>query len=229
MFSSPAIGSDGTIYVGTYYSPYGIYAINPSDGSIKWNYPISEQVWSSPAIGSDGTIYVGIFSGDPELYAIKPDGTLKWKTDFIAELIYNSPAIGSDGTIYVGTYHTEYETSGNFQIYAVNPNGTLKWKTNFIGFRMFSSPAIGSDGTIYVGTRSATQGELYAIYSSPGWTYATYESSMRAYANSNWPKFGQNNYNLRRVVSAPPRGDPEISKSLPIAKIMKILGLYPKE
>ena len=162
------------------------------------------------------------------------DGDLKWHTGQVGKAnigdgIVTSPAIGSDGTIYVGTYNIGYETSSNFQIYAVNPNGTLKWKTNFIGFRMFSSPAIGSDGTIYVGTYSATQGELYAIYSSPGWTYATYESSMRAYANSNWPKFGQNNYNLRRVVSAPPRGDPEISKSLPIAKIMKILGLYPKE
>jgi len=35
IYSSPAIGSDGTIYVGSYDS--NLYAINP-DGSLKWKY-----------------------------------------------------------------------------------------------------------------------------------------------------------------------------------------------
>ena len=97
IYSSPAIGSDGTIYVGS-YDNY-LYAINP-DGSLKWKYKTDHWIWSSPAIGSDGTIYVGSY--DNYLYAINPDGSLKWKykTD---EWIDSSPAIGSDGTIYVGS------------------------------------------------------------------------------------------------------------------------------
>ena len=57
--SSPAIGSDEIIYIGT-KNNY-LYAINP-DGSRKWRFKTGDFVTSSPAIGSDGTIYVG--SGD---------------------------------------------------------------------------------------------------------------------------------------------------------------------
>ncbi|MEM2089259.1 MAG: PQQ-binding-like beta-propeller repeat protein, partial [Thermoproteota archaeon] len=63
--SSPAIGYDGTIYVGS-HDNY-TYALNP-DGSLKWKYETEAWVDSSPAIGSDGTIYVG--SNDGGLYAI---------------------------------------------------------------------------------------------------------------------------------------------------------------
>ena len=54
--SSPAIGSDGTIYVGS--EDNNLYAMNP-DGSKKWAFRTGDDVKSSPAIGSDGTIYVG--------------------------------------------------------------------------------------------------------------------------------------------------------------------------
>ena len=64
--SSPAIGSDGTVYVGSFDN--NLYAIKP-DGSLKWKYAIGDAVVSSPAIGSDGTVYVG--SWDWNLYAIK--------------------------------------------------------------------------------------------------------------------------------------------------------------
>jgi len=63
--SSPAIGNDGTIYVGS--EDDNLYAIN-SDGSEKWKFTTSDPADSSPAIGSDGTIYVG--SGNDNLYAI---------------------------------------------------------------------------------------------------------------------------------------------------------------
>ena len=71
MRSSPAIGSDGTIYVGA--NDNYLYAINP-DGSRKWRFKTGDFVTSSPAIGSDGTIYVG--SGDNYLYAINSDGSI---------------------------------------------------------------------------------------------------------------------------------------------------------
>jgi len=71
VWSSPAIGSDGTIYVGSYDS--NLYVINP-DGSPKWSFTTEKEVWSSPTIGSDGTIYVG--SRDGNLYAIYGTGSL---------------------------------------------------------------------------------------------------------------------------------------------------------
>lgn len=74
--SSPAIGADGTIYVGS--CDDNLHAIN-ADGSLQWSYTTGYYVKSSPAIGADGTIYVG--SWDDDLYAINADGSLKWSYD----------------------------------------------------------------------------------------------------------------------------------------------------
>ena len=95
--TSPAIESDGTIYVGS--QDNNLYAINP-DGSQKWAFKTGNGVHGSPTIGSDGTIYVG--SWDQYLYAIKPDGKRKWRFR-AGDFVRSSPAIGSDGTLYVGS------------------------------------------------------------------------------------------------------------------------------
>ena len=69
VFSSPAIGSDGTVYVGSFDNK--LYAINGQSGDKLWEFETGDRVASSPAIGSDGTVYVG--SWDNKLYAIKTD------------------------------------------------------------------------------------------------------------------------------------------------------------
>ncbi len=148
--SSPAIGADGTIYVGCFTglvsSDSYLYAIAP-DGSEKWRFTTEIGVVSSPAIGADGTIYVG--SGDGNVYAIDPNGTEQWR--FATEgNVWSSPAIGADGTIYVGAYES--------RLYAIHPDGTMKWSFSTEG-SVHSSPAIGADGTIYV----SAGGEFYAI------------------------------------------------------------------
>ena len=65
--SSPAIGSDGTVYVGSDDSK--LYALNGKTGVKLWEFETGGYVQSSPAIGSDGMVYVG--SRDKKLYAIK--------------------------------------------------------------------------------------------------------------------------------------------------------------
>jgi len=163
--SSPAIGSDGTIYVGS--GDGNLYAIN-TDGSEKWAFDTGYALVGSPAIGSDGTIYVS--SGNSSFYAVNSDGTLKWEIvgDFQSD---SSPAIGTDGTIYIGC--------DLVKLCAVNSNGTQKWAfaTAFFG-QVYSSPAIGSDGTIYVGSGSnefTTSGNLYAVNpdGSQKWAFDT--------------------------------------------------------
>ena len=72
--SSPALGADGTIYVGS--RDNYLYAINP-DGSLGWRFETGDDIFSSPVLGADGTIYVG--SDDNYLYAINPDGSLRWR------------------------------------------------------------------------------------------------------------------------------------------------------
>jgi len=112
--SSPAIGPDGTIYIGSGNGT--LYAINPN-GTLKWKFTTEYGIESSPAIGPDGTIYIG--SDDNNLYAINPDGTLKWKFTTKGEII-SSHAIGSDGTIYIGL--------DDDNLYAINTYEILKYK-----------------------------------------------------------------------------------------------------
>ncbi len=64
-FSSPAIGANGTIYIGSW--DRNLYAINP-DGTQQWAFPTGARIDSSPTIGPNGAIYVG--SDDGNLYAI---------------------------------------------------------------------------------------------------------------------------------------------------------------
>ena len=69
VLSSPAIGSDGTVYVGSLDKK--LYALSGKTGDKLWEFETGDRVLSSPAIGSDGTVYVG--SNDNKLYAIKTD------------------------------------------------------------------------------------------------------------------------------------------------------------
>ena len=141
ILSSPAIGKDGTIYVGAqdgWDPPHGsIYAIYP-DGNIKWRFQTNQVVYSSPAIGADGTVYCGCH--DQNLYALNPDnGSVKWSFH-TGDWVRVSPSIADDGTIYI--------VSLDSYLYAINPNGTMKWK---ISVGAGTSPTIGQDGTIYCG------------------------------------------------------------------------------
>ena len=107
--SSPALGTDGTIYVGS--TDHKLYAIDPY-GKQKWSFTTGSAVKSSPAI-ANGTIYVG--SDDHKLYAISTDGREKWSFSTGSFIAFSSPMVGADGTIYVG--------SEDSKLYAINPDG----------------------------------------------------------------------------------------------------------
>ncbi len=113
LLSSPAIGPDGTIYVGGYYEIYGtLYAINPEDGSEKWHQPLTtdfnltaEAVVSTPAVAADGTVYVQT-NTNGLLFAVDPAGNILWTYPTSSSPPSggeSSPAIAPDGTVYVGT------------------------------------------------------------------------------------------------------------------------------
>ena len=69
VWSSPAIGPDGTVYFGS--DDNKVYALSGKTGDKLWEFETERDVTSSPAIGPDGTVYVG--SDDHWLYAIKTD------------------------------------------------------------------------------------------------------------------------------------------------------------
>ncbi len=141
VVSSPAVGGDGTVYVGS--DDGNVYALNGSTGSEIWNFTTGGDVhYSSPAVGGDGTVYIG--SVDGNVYALNgSDGSEIWNFT-TGDGVDSSPAIGADGTVYIG--------SEDNHVYALDGStGSEIW--NFTtGNDVRSSPAIGSDGTIYIGS-----------------------------------------------------------------------------
>ena len=71
VYSSPAIGSNGTVYVGSFDKK--LYAINGKTGDKLWEFKVGDNVENSPAIGPNGTVYFG--SWDKSLYAIETDSS----------------------------------------------------------------------------------------------------------------------------------------------------------
>lgn len=145
VFSSPAIGSDGTIYIGS--ANGRLYALRPN-GTAKWSFPTGAEIQSSPAIARDGTIYFG--SADGRVYALNPDGTKQW--DFLTgDVILCSPTLGADRTIYIGSRDRHY--------YALEPDGRLKWRFATGQYYTDMPAVIGPEGTILVSAR----GTIHAL------------------------------------------------------------------
>ncbi|MFN6790059.1 PQQ-binding-like beta-propeller repeat protein [Bacillus sp. TD11] len=147
LFSAPpAIGRDGTIYVGN--NNKKLYAFN-KNGSIKWVKDDVTDSNISPVIAEDGTIYVAY----GKLTALNPDGSIKWQVKDAQAA--HTPIIDSEGTIYVYTSKS---------ITAYNSNGSKKWESS----KMFegansgkNSMLMSKDGIIYT---LLSSGENYFLY-----------------------------------------------------------------
>ncbi len=174
--SSPAIGPEGTIYVGS--DDGNLYAVDPETGEEIWRFKTGDKIQSSPAVGPNGTIYVG--SLDSRFYAIKPNGDLKWSFN-IGDYIFSSPAIGPDGrVIYIG--------ASDGSLYAFNASGTLKWKFD-AGGKIASTPSIGHDGLEHVVYFGSTNRHVYAVAADNGDLKWAFPTDAEVYAS---PAIGKN-------------------------------------
>ncbi|MEM4229483.1 MAG: PQQ-binding-like beta-propeller repeat protein, partial [Thermoproteota archaeon] len=148
VYSSPSIGSDGTIYFGSYDSH--LYALNP-DGTLKWKYKTGDYVYSSPAIGSDGTIYFG--SGDGCLYAI---GLARASSTITCVLSSSSIAYG--GSVRI---------SGRISPPA-SATVTIQYSTDGEAWINLASVTSGDDGSYSYTWSSIPVGNYFVKASWPG-------------------------------------------------------------
>jgi outer membrane protein assembly factor BamB len=165
VLSSPAIGSDSTIYVG---SLFNILSATHPNGTLKWDYITQIRAGSSPAspaIGADGTIYIGGPPGTSDInrvFAINPDGSTKWiaiANDFIVPNL----VIGSTRTLYVAADNSQH-TAGT--LYAFGPRpvsfacplGQGFWNTH---------PDAWPVASLTLGSQTYSQTELLALLNTP--------------------------------------------------------------
>jgi len=200
IVQSPAIGLDGTIYIGTgehWTGPAsdGLYAIRP-DGTLKWKHNLGRPVHSSVALDTEDNLYflagnaVNDDSMDAVILSYDSSGSLRWTSEPIGWLYPIpftgfTPAIAADGTIYA---------CGRFSLFALDPGGKTKWKYDFplvdntastgtgqpAGSQR-SAPTLAEDGTIYINTaigsyaQTEVKGGLFAIYPDGNLKWRTYD------------------------------------------------------
>jgi outer membrane protein assembly factor BamB len=133
VYSSPAMGSDGTIYLGSTFS--GFQAIR-TDGTPRWTWGPGGTFLGSAAVNAAGNILAGAGG----LMSFSADGSTSWSAPIGSVLA--SPALDAGGRAYVGT------REGKFV--ALESTGEVAWQVD-LGAGITSSAAIGADGTIYVG------------------------------------------------------------------------------
>lgn len=152
IFSSPVVGGDGTIYIGS--ADRNFYALDPMTGEPKWSHPTGEIIDSSALLDDAGRVIFG--SGDGVLYALDATtGDELWTfeaDDPAVNLAFinwfeGNVAIGPDGTLLV--------PNDNFFIYAIDrEDGEVRWRFR-VRDQTWSLPAIDPDtGNIYIGNNN---------------------------------------------------------------------------
>lgn len=152
IWSSPAIGADGTVYFGS--DADRLCAVGPS-GEEKWRLSTAKpavkgdkveggryDVDTSPALLADGTVVVVCHA---DILAVRPDtGALAWSFDAgMGAKAFASPALGVDGTIYVGTQGDRF--------FALDAHGKPRWSLD-TGGDNDGTPAVADDGTVFFGS-----------------------------------------------------------------------------
>ncbi len=120
-YSSPAVGPvdsgpglTNMLYAG-HEKSNTVYAFNPYNGDILWEYNTGARVFSSPAL-TDDEVYIGSDNG--KLYAFdvwtNPADQVNWSWQ-LGDKVYSSPWVDTNGTVYVG--------SDDGKIYAIADRG----------------------------------------------------------------------------------------------------------
>ncbi|MBI2382991.1 MAG: PQQ-binding-like beta-propeller repeat protein [Gammaproteobacteria bacterium] len=172
IFSPPAIGGDGSIYVGS--ADRFFYALDRR-GGLRWKFETGEIIDSAAALtaaaANGGVEAVTFGSGDEYIYQLATaDGALLWKTR--AQNATSSTQLvnwweghvvhGRDGTLYAGN------TGG--AAYALKPDGGIKW-FHAVGNSVWGVAAEADDGSTYWASLDP-QNNVFALNAdgSPKWS-----------------------------------------------------------
>ncbi|MBN1535310.1 MAG: PQQ-like beta-propeller repeat protein [Anaerolineales bacterium] len=130
IVGSPAIGSNNTLYVGSFGSK--MFAINADNGEILWSFPTEAWVWSGP-VCKDNVLYFGDLNN--AFYALDAEnGKSLWQYPTDGPVV-GTPLVTED-TIYFGT---EIGT-----LYSLDFQGNLNWKKT-IDAKIYQSPVRSGD------------------------------------------------------------------------------------
>lgn len=146
IFSTPVIGADETIYVGS--ADKNFYAFDPLSGSQRWSYPTGECIDSAGCIAADGTVYFA--SCDAALYGLSPSGEERWRLNLFGNRRHFTPStiFWWEGNVVLGPNRLLYAGNDDFNFYAIEPGQGVRW-AYLTGLHIWSAPAFGADGSVF--------------------------------------------------------------------------------
>lgn len=189
LFSSPAMDSAGTLYVGTQANT--VVALDPA-GSKRWEFTGKGDFDATPALVDDSTLVIGCDDGT--LYALDTaSGAQRWavrtwqpiRSSAAVDPARNAVLVGTDRghllavDVATGQVRWRYAAGGAIRsspvvdeqgnlvfgaqddhVHALDSTGKLLWKVH-LGGDVDSSVAVAPGGRLYVG---ADDGGLYALH-----------------------------------------------------------------
>jgi len=147
VFSTPVIGADETLYLGS--ADCWFYAYDPIAGRERWRFRTGEAIDCAACLGPDGTVYVA--SCDASIYALDPEGRQKWRLDVLKDRRFSFSTIyWWEANVVMGPNGLLYAGSDDFYLYCIDPaTGAERWALP-TGLNIWTAPAFGPDGTLYV-------------------------------------------------------------------------------
>ena len=150
IFSSPVVGADGTIYVGS--ADRTFYALHP-DGTLAWKTTCGELIDSAALLDDRGHVYFG--AGDGKVRALDAKtGTPLWTATADDPSVNGAQINWFEGNVGIGADGTLYAPNDNYFIYALDrDSGAAKWKFKAPN-QTWSLPAVDEAANLYVGNNN---------------------------------------------------------------------------
>jgi len=139
IYSTPAIGADGTVYVGTDKGTLSAVAPN---GTRMWSFKTGDEIAGSPTIGPTGLIYITSDS----VYCVDARGRRRWAFGTPeGDYFFASPVVDKNGLVYVGNY--------DGYLYCLGPTGRQQWRSPAPDAdEIRPEVVVGTDSALYFGT-----------------------------------------------------------------------------
>jgi outer membrane protein assembly factor BamB len=155
LLTGIALGSEGTIYVG---SDDSLCAIS-SDGKLLWKHAVFSGMGAAPVVGSNGTIYLTSSVGDVQ--SVNADGSSRWDSHY-GLIGFDSPPVLSNEVLYLANTVSDIWA---FKADSSDPKlWTVQTEREGVGFagltlpgtarlnqtRSAAAPLVGLDGNLYI-------------------------------------------------------------------------------
>jgi len=142
IVGKPAVGPDGTVYVGTFGSE--LVALDGTTGSVKWRFSTKDWVWAGPILDNN-SLYFGDLSGN--FYAVNAaDGSALWTPIKPNNSIVDTAVISRTNL---------YLTTEADSLYTISTAGTIT-NTAVVGGIMYTAPVIAGDKILVAPTGFGT-------------------------------------------------------------------------